>query len=47
MDSPVSIHERNLRVLAIEMYKIYYGIAPTIMDEIFTLNNQDQYNLGN
>ena len=29
------------------MYKIYYGIAPTIMDEIFTLNNQDQYNLGN
>ena len=47
MDSPVSIHERNLRVLAIEMYKIQYGIAPTIMDEIFTLNNQDQYNLGN
>ena len=45
--SSVSIRDRNLGALAIEMYKIQYGIAPTIMDEIFTLNNQDQYNLGN
>ena len=29
------------------MHKIYYGIAPTIMDEIFTLKNQDRHNLGN
>ena len=47
IDSSVSIHDRNLGALAIEMYKIYHGIAPTIMDEILTLNNQDQYNLGN
>ena len=46
-DSSVSIHDRNLRALAIQMYKIYYGMAPTIMDEIFTLKNEDQYNLGN
>ena len=36
-DSSVSIHNRNLRALAIEMYKIYYNKAPIIMDEIFTL----------
>ena len=29
------------------MYKIHYGISPTVMDEIFTLKNQDQDNLGN
>ena len=33
----VSIHNRNLRVLAIEMHKIYHGISPTIMNEIITL----------
>ena len=47
IDSSVSIHDKNLRALAIEMYKIYYGIALTIRDEIFTLKNQDQYDLGN
>ena len=46
-DSSVSIHNRNLRALAIEMYKIYYNKAPIIMDEIFTLKNQDQHSLGN
>ena len=45
-DSSISIHDRNLRALAIEMYKIYYEMAPTIMDEIFTLKNRDQYNVG-
>ena len=29
------------------MHKIYYGIAPTIVDEIFTLKKQDRHNLGN
>ena len=46
-DSSVSIHNGNLRALAIEMYKIYYNMAPIIMDEIFTLKNQDQHSLGN
>ena len=36
IDSSVSIHDRNLRALATEMYKIYHGISPTIMNEIFT-----------
>ena len=45
--SSVSIHDRNLRSLAIEMYKTYYGISPIIMNEIFTVSHQNQYNLGN
>ena len=39
-DSSVSAHDRNLRALATEMYKIYYGISPTIINEIFTLRHQ-------
>ena len=47
IDSSVSVHDRNLRALATEMYKIYHGISPTIMKEIFTLRHQNQYNLRN
>ena len=43
--SSVSIHYRNLRALATEMYRTYYGMAPEIMTEIFLLRPQDQYNL--
>ena len=47
IDSSVSIHYINLRTLVVEMYKIYHGISPTIMNEIFTLRHQNQYNLRN
>ena len=46
-DSSVSVHDRNLRARATEMYKIYHGISPTIMNEIFTLRHQKQCNLRN
>ena len=46
IDSSVSVHDRNLRAMATEMYKIY-GISPTIMNEIFTLRHQNQYNVRN
>ena len=39
IDSFVSIHDRNLRALAIKMYEIYHDISPTIMNEIFTLRH--------
>ena len=45
INSSVSVHDRNLRALATEMYKIYHGISPTIIDEILTLKHQNQYNL--
>ena len=29
------------------MYKMYHGISPTILNKIFTLRHQNQYNLRN
>ena len=46
IDSSISFQDRNLRTLAIEMYKIYH-VSPTIMNKIFTLRHQKQYNLRN
>ena len=47
IDSSISVNDRNLRTRAIEMYKIYHSISPTIMSEIFILRHQNQYNLSN
>ena len=44
-DNAVTIHEKNLQVLAIEMYKVKIGLAPTIMKEIFEINKNTKYNL--
>ena len=38
-------YKRNLRVLAIEMYKIYHGFSNGFKKELFTLRHQNQYNL--
>ena len=42
-DGSVSIQYRNLRVLTTEIYRIYNGMAPEIVTEIFPLRPQDQY----
>ena len=47
IDSSVSVRNRNLEAFATEMYKIHHGISPTIMNEIFPLRHQNQYNLRN
>ena len=47
IDNSASVHDRNLRAFATELYKMYHGISPTIMNEIFTLRHQNQYNLRN
>ena len=44
-DSSVSIHHRNLRAFAFEMYRICNGIAPEIVPKIFPLRPQGQCNL--
>ena len=44
-DDSVSIHHRKLRALASEMDRIYNGMAPEIVTEIFPLRPQGQYNL--
>ena len=43
-DSSVSIHHRNLQVLATEIYKFLHGLSPKIMGEVFRIN-EIKYNL--
>ena len=40
LDISVIVHQRNLRVLVTEIYKLKYGIAPEIMKEIFELQKK-------
>ena len=37
-DGSVKIHDRNLQSLAIEMFKVDKGLAPTFMNDIFSSN---------
>ena len=43
-DNSVSIHHRNLQVLATELYKIKNNMAPEILNEVFQLRTSS-YNL--
>ena len=43
-DGSVSIHERNLQVLATEMYKIGNGLSTPLMKDKFPVN-RNPYNL--
>ena len=42
-DGAVTIHERNIQMLAIEMYKVIKGDSPEIIREIFQLKERDIY----
>jgi len=44
IDNSVSIHHRNLHLLAIEVYKFKNGLSPFLMDQIFENRNLN-YNL--
>ena len=44
-DESVTIHQPNLQQLAIEIFKVKIGIAPIIMNEIFTFVENNTYNL--
>ena len=46
-DNTVSVHQRNLQFLAIELYKVINGISPDLMKEVFPLNDDSGYNLRN
>ena len=45
-DNSFKIHQRNLQKLAIEIFKVKNGIAPTIMNSVFELND-NPYSLRN
>ena len=38
-----TIHIRNIQSLAIELYKIWYGLSPKIMNMVFPLNTSSSY----
>ena len=44
-DGSVSIHERNIKVLATEIFKVRKNLAPPEMHEIFKLKVQPHCNL--
>ena len=39
LDNSVSIHHRNIRLLAIELFKVKYFLSNQIMSELFDLRN--------
>ena len=45
-DKSVTIHSRNLQILATELYKVRNGLAPEIMNNVFQMN-PSMYNLRN
>ena len=38
----ISVHNRNLQILANEMFKIKNGLSPSIVTEIFKQRNEQQ-----
>ena len=44
-DGSVSIHEKNIKILATEMFKVSKNLAPPQMHEIIKLKGQPHYNL--
>ena len=47
MDESVSVHYKNLQYLAIELYKVFNGISPDIIRDVFPLNPSFDYNIRN
>ena len=41
----VSIHMKNMKILAIEMYKLINNLSPPAMNMVFKKNSDSRYNL--
>ena len=46
-DNSVSIPHKNLQALVIEMFKVHTKTSPEIMQEVFQVKEQGNYNLRN
>ena len=44
-DNSVSIHQKNLQILATEMFKVSNGLSVVLMNDIFKLTGEQTYNL--
>ena len=45
-DRSFSIHRRNIQSLAIELYKFFHDLSPSIMKNVFHFNTNISYNLS-
>ena len=45
-DRSFYIHQRNIQSLAIELYKFFHGLSPSIMKNVFHFNTNIPYNLS-
>ena len=46
-DNSVSAHCKNLQCVAIELYKVFNGISPDIIKDVFPLSTSSNYNIRN
>ena len=46
-DWSVSVHHRNLKTLAVELFKVFKGFSLVIFAEAFHVRLQSQYNMRN
>lgn len=46
-DDSVTVHTRNIHLLATEMFKVYHGISPDIICDIFSKSKKTRWNLRN
>ena len=46
-DNSVSMHHKNIQVLAIEMFKVKHKLCPEITRDVFMERTNNQYNLRN
>ena len=44
-DNSISTHHKNLQALAIEMFKVHTTTSPEIMQKVFQVKEQGNYNL--
>ena len=44
-DKSVTIHIKNIQILATEIYKVKNGMAPAILNDVFSFNNSPVYSL--
>ena len=41
------MHHRNLRTLAVELFKVFKGLSRVIFVEVFAVRQQSPYNMRN
>ena len=42
-DNSVTVHERNIQVLATELFKVLHGLSPKIMNEVFSIKKNIEH----